>query len=181
MTTSLGLIETIGLPVAITAMDAAVKSANVHVIDYELTRGSGLVTIKLEGDVAAVKAAVHAGAKAAEQIGRVYATLVIPRPSEQVHRFINKNKQVQVDDEDEFEAMQEQEDEQIENEEESAFADDNQEESAYPNGEQEESENERIEDIDVDNETCNLCHDPACPRRKGDLRTSCIHYKNEEE
>lgn len=163
MTTSLGLIETIGLPAAITALDAAVKSANVRVIDYELTRGSGLVTIKFEGDVAAVKAAVDAGAKAAEQIGKVYTKLVIPRPNEQVQSLIKRDKLTQAKDEDEnLEITEEKEtDVQIDKEEEAFFP--------------KEEDSDEPDDVD-DGETCNLCHDPACPRRKGDLRTLCIHY-----
>lgn len=163
MTTSLGLIETIGLPAAITALDAAVKSANVRVIDYELTRGSGLVTIKFEGDVAAVKAAVDAGAKAAEQIGKVYTKLVIPRPNEQVQSLIKRDKLTQAKDEDENLEITEEKvtDVQIDKEEEAFFP--------------KEEDSDEPDDVD-DGETCNLCHDPACPRRKGDLRTLCIHY-----
>lgn len=27
---------------------------------------------------------------------------------------------------------------------------------------------------------CNLCHDPACPRRKGGPRSACLHYKKKK-
>ena len=62
---SLGLIETVGLTVAVEAADAAIKSANVELVGYELTKGSGLVTIKLTGEVGAMNAAVSAGVAAA--------------------------------------------------------------------------------------------------------------------
>ncbi|MBP2646176.1 MAG: hypothetical protein H6Q75_1616 [Firmicutes bacterium] len=42
----LGLVETIGLAAAVEAADAAVKSANVGLLGYELTRGGGMVTVK---------------------------------------------------------------------------------------------------------------------------------------
>lgn len=92
MKESLGLIETIGLTAGIEAADAAVKSANVKLVGYELTRGSGMTTIKIEGDVGAVKAAVEAGAAAAARVGQVVSTLVIPRPSAGLEGMIrNKN------------------------------------------------------------------------------------------
>jgi len=82
MKQALGLIETIGLVAAVEAADAAVKSANVHLIGYELTRGDGMVTVKIEGDVGAVNAAISAAASAAGNVNRVYSTRVIPRPAQ---------------------------------------------------------------------------------------------------
>ncbi|MGM3371746.1 BMC domain-containing protein, partial [Escherichia coli] len=48
---SLGLIETVGMSAAVEAADAAMKSANVSLVGYELTKGGGMVTVKLEGEV----------------------------------------------------------------------------------------------------------------------------------
>lgn len=76
---STGLIETVGLTVALEAADAAMKSANVALVGYELTKGGGLVTVKLEGDVGAINAAVAAGVAAAGRVGSVYAWKVIAR------------------------------------------------------------------------------------------------------
>lgn len=81
MKKSLGLIETQGLAAGIEAADAAVKSANVRLIGYELTKGGGWTTIKVEGDVGAVKAAVDAARMAAAKVNQVVSTRVIPRPS----------------------------------------------------------------------------------------------------
>jgi microcompartment protein CcmL/EutN len=80
---SLGLIETWGIVPAIVAADAASKAALVSLLGYELAR-AGLVTIKVVGDVAAVKAAVSAGAAAAEKVGKVISVHVIPRPDRQL-------------------------------------------------------------------------------------------------
>ena len=94
MKESLGLIETIGLTAGIEAADTAVKAANVKLVGYELTKGSGMTTVKLEGDVAAVKAAVEAGAMAASRVGRVVSTLVIPRPSSGLEGLIRNRDTV---------------------------------------------------------------------------------------
>ena len=78
---ALGMIETKGLTALIEASDAMMKSANVTLIGWQKI-GSGLVTAMVVGDVAAVKAAVDAGAAAAGRVGEVIAVQVIPRPHE---------------------------------------------------------------------------------------------------
>ncbi len=78
---ALGLIETKGLVALIEASDAMLKSANVTLIGWQKI-GSGLVTALVIGDVAAVKAAVDAGAAAASRVGEVVGVQVIPRPHE---------------------------------------------------------------------------------------------------
>lgn len=76
---ALGLVETVGMVPAIHAADKMLKSADVELVSYENV-GSTLVTIMVKGDVAAVKAAVEAGAEAAEEIGKLTAKNVMPRP-----------------------------------------------------------------------------------------------------
>ena len=76
---ALGMVETKGLVGAIEAADAMSKAANVSLIGYEKI-GSGLVTVMVRGDVGAVKAAVDAGAVAANAVGEVVSVHVIPRP-----------------------------------------------------------------------------------------------------
>jgi microcompartment protein CcmL/EutN len=84
LTMSLGTIEVFGLPAAIQAADVACKAADVHLIGYETTDGMGMVAVKIEGQVAAVQSAVAAACAAAAQITKVFATSVIPRPSNQL-------------------------------------------------------------------------------------------------
>ncbi|WP_159566665.1 BMC domain-containing protein [Budvicia diplopodorum] len=79
---SLGLIETVGLAAAIEAADTAVKSANVQIIGYELTKGGGMVMVKMLGEVGAVNAAISAAAVAAARVNRVVSTKVIARMGE---------------------------------------------------------------------------------------------------
>ena len=79
MSDALGMIETKGFVGLIEASDAMVKAARVELVGYEKI-GAGLVTAVVRGDVAAVKAAVEAGARAAEKVGELVSVHVIPRP-----------------------------------------------------------------------------------------------------
>jgi microcompartment protein CcmL/EutN len=83
---AIGMIETRGLIGAIEACDAALKAANVKFVRQDKV-GSGFVSITLEGDVAAVKAAVDAGADAARRVGEVISVHVIARPHEDVSKL----------------------------------------------------------------------------------------------
>ena len=83
MPKALGLIETRGLVAAIEAADAMVKAANVKIVGKEQTNPA-LITIKIVGDVAAVKSAVDAGAAAAQKVGEVVSIHVIPQPDSQM-------------------------------------------------------------------------------------------------
>jgi len=85
-TTALGMVETRGLIAAIEAADAMVKAADVHLITIEQTVAA-LMTAHVEGEVAAVKAAVDAGRAAAERIGEVVSVHVIPRPDSAVREM----------------------------------------------------------------------------------------------
>lgn len=76
---AIGMIETKGLIAIIEAADAALKSANVTYAGQSKV-GSGLVSVTFTGDVAAVKAAVDAGAEAAAKVGQVVSVNVIARP-----------------------------------------------------------------------------------------------------
>jgi microcompartment protein CcmL/EutN len=49
-----------------------------------------LVTVLVRGDVGAVKAAVDAGAAAAERIGELLSTHVIPRPHNELESILPK-------------------------------------------------------------------------------------------
>ena len=87
MMEALGMVETRGLVAAIEAADAMVKAANVVLIGSEKI-GSGLVSVMVRGDVGAVKAAVDAGNNAAQSLGEVVATHVIPRPHADVEKLL---------------------------------------------------------------------------------------------
>ena len=76
---ALGMIETRGFAAMVEASDAMVKAAKVELIGYEKT-GGGYVTSIVRGDVASVRAAVDAGIRAAEKVGEIVSTHIIPRP-----------------------------------------------------------------------------------------------------
>lgn len=82
MEKSLGLIEVRGLSCAIEAADAMVKAANVVLDELEAARGSGMMTVKVSGDVGAVRAAVEAGKATALPYGALVSADVIARPHE---------------------------------------------------------------------------------------------------
>jgi len=86
---ALGMLETKGLVCLIEGVDAMLKAANVQMIGWEKV-GSGMVTAFVSGDVAAVKAAIDAGAAAASRIGEVVSVQVIPRPHEELSSVLPK-------------------------------------------------------------------------------------------
>ncbi|MBU3190819.1 BMC domain-containing protein [Clostridium bowmanii] len=87
---ALGLIEVKGYLGAIEAADIALKSANVNLIGCEIVRG-GLVTVKLEGDVSSVKAAVEAAEDALTKSNILVVAHVIARPDTSVWDIIENN------------------------------------------------------------------------------------------
>ena len=91
-TEALGMIETKSYPAMVEAADAMVKAARVELVAFEKT-GGGQVTAIVRGDVAAVKAAVEAGARGAEKVGEVVAIHVIPRPHANVDRTLPLGRQ----------------------------------------------------------------------------------------
>jgi len=192
---AVGFIETVGMVAALEAADAAAKAANVRVLGYELTKGGGMVTVKMQGDVGAVQAAVAAGASAASRVGKVVRTLVIPRPHPDVERLLPKPdepanspapEQPPVPKPEPAPEPQPAPEEQPAPVPEPAPAeapapeappqhrggpDDATGPPAIPlaAGEAEEA-------AEGGQEICNLCGDPACPRRPGQARRRCIHY-----
>ncbi|BCV25858.1 BMC domain-containing protein [Gelria sp. Kuro-4] len=223
---ALGLIETVGLTAAVEGADAAVKAANVRLLGYELTRGGGMVAVKLGGDVAAVQAAVTAGAQAAGRVGKVVSTLVIPRPHPDLTKLIHSPETVgqekrpagQPAGEEKAGADRQEPAEQPETpgvetggpagtvplpepaevepaaepepepepreqprsrrEGPAPVAEPPEEAGAAPGGEYPEAVLPAAASAEkpAPPEVCNLCGDPACPRRKGEPRSRCIHY-----
>ncbi len=76
---ALGMIESRGFSALVEASDAMVKAAKVELVGYEKI-GGGYVTAIVRGDVASVRAAVEAGVRAAEKVGEIVSSHVIPRP-----------------------------------------------------------------------------------------------------
>ena len=102
MAEALGMIETRGFAAMVEAADAMVKAAKVELVSYEKI-GGGYVTgpegrrstrERLEGgDVAAVKAAIEAGARGAEKVGEVVTAHVIARPHSNIDNALPLGRQ----------------------------------------------------------------------------------------
>lgn len=84
---ALGMLEVKGFVTLIEATDAMMKAANVRFMGWDKV-GSGLASVFITGDVAAVKAATDAGAAAAGRIGEVVSVQVIPRPHEDIGKVL---------------------------------------------------------------------------------------------
>lgn len=206
--TALGLIETIGLPAAIEAADMAVKSANVKLMGIELTKGGGMVVVKIIGDVGAVNAAVSAGANASSKIGKTWATRVIPRPHESIEQLVfkthetstcyskklvckmKKSSEVSLPEIEVSEEVVTQDISPNDKEEREEILDQKNTEYELV-AENEKDINENIIENIIDNieeatkekksdEICNRCGDPMCPRKKGEPKTRCMHYNDKE-
>ena len=232
---AIGMIETVGLAAGIEVADVCLKSANVTLIGYELTKGNGMTVVKIEGNVGAVKAAIEAATVAANKVSKVFSTKVIPRPSEGIDFLMrncdtvgyesekaveelveiyedsdeDKNKENIEEDKDntqekiEVEVSEEISEHQINIEELEIEEDDskleetdniegnNQELSQIDNSEDESKDGHNLMHDIIDKfkkkstteveYTCNLCKDPKCPRQKGDLKTTCIHYEDQNK
>ena len=81
MQTAIGMVETKGLVGLVEATDAMAKAANVEIVK-RIGIGGAFVTTVVTGDVGSVRAAVEAGASAAQQTGELVGSHVIPRPAE---------------------------------------------------------------------------------------------------
>lgn len=86
MSNAIGMIETKGYVAALAGADAMVKAANVTIVGREEV-GDGLVSVVVNGDVGAVKAATEAGAEAASSVGELVSVHVIPRPHTDLTKY----------------------------------------------------------------------------------------------
>jgi ethanolamine utilization protein EutM len=86
---AIGILETRGFAPLVIGADAALKAANVDLVEWRQI-GSGYVSFVVQGDVAAVRSAMDAGADAASKVGEVVSQLVIPRPVEELDSTFNR-------------------------------------------------------------------------------------------
>jgi ethanolamine utilization protein EutM len=88
---ALGLLECKGLVALMEGTDAMLKAANVDMVGWDKA-GAGMVTAFVRGDVAAVKAAIDAGAESVGRVGTVVAVHVIPRPHDDLGGMMPRKK-----------------------------------------------------------------------------------------
>jgi microcompartment protein CcmL/EutN len=168
---SLGIIETVGLAAAIEAADTCVKSANVKLVGYELSKGDGMTVVKIEGNVGAVKAAISAAEMSASWVSAVISCRVIARPSDQLGMMIENSETVGLEkcQEEEINILSD------EIEVDKIVTKVNEDTELTKSDESIDNKELVSEDKEV-KFTCNICKDPECTRKKGDLRRECIHY-----
>jgi microcompartment protein CcmL/EutN len=78
---ALGIVESFSVASLIEGADAAVKAANVQLIEIRLAMAlGGKAFVTLTGNVAAVESAVEAGARVVGQKGMLVNKVVIPHP-----------------------------------------------------------------------------------------------------
>lgn len=86
---SVGVIETFSIASSVLAADAAVKAANVSIIEIRLGRGlGGKAFVVLSGDVSSVTAAVKAAVEANGEEGMIAHTAVVPRINKDMLRTL---------------------------------------------------------------------------------------------
>lgn len=88
MKEAIGMVETRSLVGAIEAADAMLKAANVKIMDFQIV-GSGLVSVTISGEVAAVTAAVETAKERAGSVAEVVSANVIPRPHDEVDKVFD--------------------------------------------------------------------------------------------
>ena len=87
MINALGLLEVDGMVAAVDAADAMLKAANVRLLSHEVL-DPGRLTLVVEGDLAACRAALDAGSAAAARTGRVISRKEIGRPDDDTQWLI---------------------------------------------------------------------------------------------
>ena len=82
---ALGIVESFSVASLIEGADAAVKAANVQLIEIRLAMAlGGKAFVTLTGNVAAVQSAVEAGAQVVGQKGMLVNKVVIPHPRQEL-------------------------------------------------------------------------------------------------
>lgn len=101
---ALGMLEVYSFTTAVCAADICAKSGGVKVIAFDRNRPKSadvpaplVMAVKIEGDVADVRAAIEAGKQYAQEQGKYIVSHIIPRPAQTVEKLaykmdINKDK-----------------------------------------------------------------------------------------
>lgn len=84
---ALGFFEIQSMVAAIEAADAMLKAADVQLKSFNFV-GSGVISVVVSGEVAAVKAAVEAAQNRAGQMAQVISVNVIPRPNKELDELL---------------------------------------------------------------------------------------------
>ncbi|MEX1024069.1 MAG: BMC domain-containing protein [Planctomycetota bacterium] len=86
---AVGVVETTTVAASIVSADVALKTATVDLLDLRIANGLGGKSFyTLTGPVADVRSAVTAGARAAQEAGRLAREVVIARPHPELSRHL---------------------------------------------------------------------------------------------
>jgi microcompartment protein CcmL/EutN len=193
---ALGLIETRGKVAAIEAADAALKSANVVLHGVENATGA-LITVKVTGDVGAVRAAVDAARARASLIGEVVAVHVLPRPAPGIRLMVRpldapaasgaaglpsaavpgRSAPEREASSDSADTLPSADCDPAPESRETALGAAGLPSAAAPGRSAPEREESSDRAAVLRAATCNICNDPLCPRKKGEPYALCIHHK----
>ncbi len=205
MKDALGLIEAVGLAAAYEAADTALKTANVQLIGYELSKGDGMVLVKISGKVAAVQAGVKAAQMSASRVNKIYSVKVIPRPNQNIEKLVFTDETVKYENSKEDQKDSTESEEVIENTTTLEMSEDESESEPESEPEPESDKESEIETkvltdshthenneetfelneterdvvlglLEQSTVTCNICNDPTCPRHKGEQKRNCKHF-----
>lgn len=89
MLNAIGLLEVRGLVIGIEAADAMLKSASVRLLRQTITNPA-LVSLVVEGDLAACRAALDAGAAVALRAGALVSRKEIGRPEDDTAELVTR-------------------------------------------------------------------------------------------
>jgi microcompartment protein CcmL/EutN len=174
-----GFVEMKGLASAVVAVDTALKAANVEMEGLEPAKGQGMHTLKFNGEVSSVHAAVSSILGNRELSGKVFSHTVIARPSDGLEMMIEEASGLESSEDQKAEMEEESKEEKslelLSEPEEIPPLEEPQEERVTDTLIQETEKRKRKNTV-----TCNLCGDPKCLRVKGEPRVKCIHYKEKE-
>jgi len=186
--TSLGLLEVVGLALAIKAADTMAKAANIDITGIERANGSGWMLVTITGDVAAVTSALANGAALARRENGWVADRTIARPVDALSVWLRHDQTATVAQPDNGKVVDMTTAAALPPD---AVKPDNGKvvdmtaAAALPPDTVQPDNGEVVDTVTAASvapatpanaiTVCNLCHDPACPRRKGEPRASCIH------
>lgn len=187
MNEALGMVEVIGYACAVSVADTMVKTAAVDIQGLQRAKGSGWLTIKVTGSVAAVEASVNAG-KAQAQRDHLYVTSkVIPRLGSGLGpTFLPQSRPkpqppVAPKPTSTGETAPASESTSAADSVDSTATTSSASASGPATAEPANSASKTTSNsTPATHYTCNLCKDPACPRKKGEPRASCIHFNEVE-
>ncbi|MFC6169924.1 BMC domain-containing protein [Loigolactobacillus jiayinensis] len=180
MNEALGMVEVIGYACAVSVADTMVKTAAVDIQGLQRAKGSGWLTIKVTGSVSAVEASVNAGTAQAQRNHLYVASKVIARLGTGLDStFLPQPKPpvtptpTPVTSAAPTVVIQPAS---VAN----SVASTSTSAIAEPSSATATSAANSAAPKATDHYTCNLCKDPACPRKKGEPRASCIHFNETE-